>query len=769
MTTIRDVLASQAITSVFQPIVDLATGSVVAYEALARGPHGRLQRPDLMFAEARVAGVLAELDQACRAAAFRGAVEHGLLAPLTLFVNVEPEVLDSAPLDDLLAIADQAPGSLRVVMEITERALSVRPADLLRTVQRVRDLGWAVALDDVGADAMSLAFMPLLRPDVVKLDLRLVQERPGSAIAEIMNAVNAYAERSGALILAEGIENEQHLAVARGLGARLGQGWMFGRPAPGLAPQLEVAELVLPDPPRTVQLEESPFACVPRDVVVRRSPKALLIQLSKQLEREAMRLGKTCVVAATFQEARYFTPSTAQRYRDLVERTGFVCALGEGLSAEPVPGVRGAALSPDDPVRGEWDLVILGPHFAAALLARDLGDTGPDVERTFEYVLTYDRDTVVRAISALLSRVVPRRYPLTPTASPTSAPPLGRAPVTTAHRLPVLADPTGGSEALLHRALAATTSGVTIAAIDRPDQPLIYANTAFETLSGFRVEEVLGGNCRFLQGPDTDPAAVSRIRAAVDAGVECRETLLNYRGPQRTPWWNEIFLAPVADEAGRVLQYIGVQNDVTSRVLAERALERERDRAQSLLVQIERLAYTDPLTGLANRRRVQDQVETALWDARTGDSALALLFLDLDGFKEVNDRLGHAAGDELLVVTARRLMGRLRRSDLLARLGGDEFLVALLHLDPATAKAEAARVATQLAEVAGQPVRLHGEDVSIGISIGVSTFPDEGEDFAELMHLADMRMYELKRPSGDRSNEVATGATTGMVPRVIHQ
>ncbi|MCW2581632.1 MAG: hypothetical protein JWQ53_422, partial [Klenkia sp.] len=215
---IRDVLTASTVSSVFQPIVDLDSGRVVAYEALARGPQGPLHTPDALFAAARAAGVLAELDAACRTAAFRGAVEQGLLAPLTVFVNVEPEVLDRAPLADLLAIAQAAPSQLRGVVEITERALATRPADLLQTVQRIREIGWGLALDDVGADSMSLAFMPLLRPDVVKLDLRLVQERPGPEIAEIMNAVNAYAERSGALILAEGIETERHLLTARALG-----------------------------------------------------------------------------------------------------------------------------------------------------------------------------------------------------------------------------------------------------------------------------------------------------------------------------------------------------------------------------------------------------------------------------------------------------------------------------------------------------------------------------------------------------------------------
>ena len=204
---IEDVLATGGVRSVFQPIVELDTGSVVAYEALARGPQGPLERPDHLFAAAREAGRLAELDELCRRTALRGALEAGVLPPLTLFVNVEPEVLDTAPLDELLAIAAEAPTGLQVMLEITERALAARPAELLATVTRLRAAGWRIALDDVGADDLSLAFMPLLRPDVVKLDLRLVQERPGPEIAQIMNAVNAYAEQSGALVLAEGIED----------------------------------------------------------------------------------------------------------------------------------------------------------------------------------------------------------------------------------------------------------------------------------------------------------------------------------------------------------------------------------------------------------------------------------------------------------------------------------------------------------------------------------------------------------------------------------
>jgi diguanylate cyclase (GGDEF)-like protein/PAS domain S-box-containing protein len=734
-TQLDDVLRHDAVRSVFQPIVDLDSGRVVAYEALARGPEGPLERPDALFAAARAAGRLAELDAVCRAAALHGALAQGLTAPLTLFVNVEPEVLDRAPMEELLGIASAAPGGLRVVLEITERALAARPAELLRTVERVREVGWGVAVDDVGAEPLSLAFMPLLRPDVVKLDLRLVQERPSPVIAEIMNAVNAHAERTGAVVLAEGIEDGAQLAMARALGATLGQGWLFGRPGPGPVPGAPTGALALPSQrPDTVAEDAavSPFACLPDGVRLRQAPKALLIELSKQLEREALRLGPASVVAATFQEARHFTPSTAQRYRDLVERTGFVCALGEDLPVEPLPGLRGAALDPADPVRGEWDVAVLGPHFAAALLARDLGDDGPDEERRFAYALTYDRDTVVRAAAALLARVAPRVG-----AAPWPAAAAPAVPTPAAIPSALLT-----ADALLHRALDATPSGVAIVDVRLPDQPLVYVNPAFERLAGLPREQVLGRNCRFLQGPDTDAAAVAEVRRAIAAGEECRVTVLNHRGPERTPWWNELHLAPVPGPDGEVAQYIGIQVDVTARVEAEQALARERDRASGYRARLEELAGTDPLTGLPDRRRLADEVETAIWSARAGDDALALLLVDVDGVIAATNVWGHGAGDDLLCAVAARVRAVLRRRDLVGRLGGHELVVALRELDPRTAGEEARRIAGELLEALRGPVPLDGAEVPAGLRVGVSVFPEDGADFAELLHTAALRRYE---------------------------
>jgi diguanylate cyclase (GGDEF)-like protein/PAS domain S-box-containing protein len=294
----------------------------------------------------------------------------------------------------------------------------------------------------------------------------------------------------------------------------------------------------------------------------------------------------------------------------------------------------------------------------------------------------------------------------------------------------------------LARALAATGVGVTVSDLRLPDQPLVYVSDAFERLAGLPAADVLGRSCRFLQGPDTDPAAVSRIRAAITRGEECRETLLNHRGPDRTPWWNELHLSPVRDTDGAVVQYIGVQQDVTARVQAERALAAERDRARGFQSRIEELGHTDPLTGLPDRDRMAQLVETALWNARAKGAGLALLLVDVDAVPTVNGTWGHAAGDELLCTAVDRLRTRVRRADLMARVGGHEVVVALLDLDPRTAREEARRVAVDLVGTVRRPMRLGGTELPIGLRVGVAVHPDDGDDFAGLLRAADRGRYE---------------------------
>ncbi|MEA2331292.1 MAG: hypothetical protein QOH58_1430 [Thermoleophilaceae bacterium] len=399
------VLDERLVTPVFQPLVDLDSRRVAAYEALARGPAGSpLEQPAALFPVAREAGRLAELDYLCRARAVSMAMDAEPPDGTGLFVNVEPATLsDPCPadlLDDL-----EPPIGLRPFIEITERALTARPAELLGELARMRELGWGVALDDVGADSRSLALMPLLRPDVIKLDLRLVQDRPTAEIAEIVNAVLAERERTGATIVAEGIETEEHLCTAQAMGATLGQGWLLGRPGP-----LPDTSVLAAPAPKLLSAPLAPAGATPFETVspgrdVRRADKRLLLAMSLHLERQAAQVGAGAIILSAFQQADRFTPATVRRYERLAASSSFVVALGVGMPARPARGVRGARLDRSDPLCGEWSVVVLGPHFAGALVAVDLGDDGPDMRRRFDYTVTYERQAVVDAARTLAARV----------------------------------------------------------------------------------------------------------------------------------------------------------------------------------------------------------------------------------------------------------------------------------------------------------------------------------------------------------------------------
>jgi EAL domain-containing protein (putative c-di-GMP-specific phosphodiesterase class I) len=400
------------IRSVFQPIVELDTGLTVAYEALARGPESSpLNNPDRLFAVARQCGRLSELDGACQHTAMEAALRAGLTGSWSVFINVEPEAARDAleaPADVPAAQGGDHPqrARLRVIAELTERSLTADPHQLLNLVARVRSRGWGIALDDVGADRNSLALLPLIRPDVIKLDLRLIQQRPSADVAEIFCAVNAEAERSGTAVLAEGIESREHLNTALALGATLGQGWLFGRPG---QPQKTAA----PSAASTVRIirrgpeasAEAPFALAAAAASPRVTRKDLLIEISKHLEHQAIRSGEATAVLSTFQEAVFFTPATRRRYRQLAQCAAFVGVLGRGMPLAPMPGIRGGHLSPADPIHSEWDIAVIGPHFASCLVARDLGDSGPDRQRRFEFVLSHNRELAIKVATALFSRI----------------------------------------------------------------------------------------------------------------------------------------------------------------------------------------------------------------------------------------------------------------------------------------------------------------------------------------------------------------------------
>jgi EAL domain-containing protein (putative c-di-GMP-specific phosphodiesterase class I) len=411
-----EVIRERSIVSLYQPIFDISNPElprdrypIVAYEALARGPKGSpVEAPDALFATARATGRLAELDWLCRAAAVLGAMDAGLAAPFTLFCNMEAEAIDSPPPLDLGEVWRRAKQEIKVMTEITERTLTLRPAELLSAARSIRDAGWGLALDDVGSEPASLALMPFLDPDVIKLDLRLIQDTPTEDLAEVINAVNAEAERSNLTILSEGIETELHERSSLAFGATLGQGWLYGGPAPLPRP--------LPEATKSVQLLGRKLgarqARVSRIVgtmqSIRTGSKPILHSMTRHLETQARTLGETAVLLAIFEDAQYFAGETKARYEQLAREIAFVGVIGPGMPEMPAAGVRGANIDANDELFDQWGIAVVSPHFAATFVARPAGDRSlPDAQRQFQFALTYNRENVVETARNMMSKITP--------------------------------------------------------------------------------------------------------------------------------------------------------------------------------------------------------------------------------------------------------------------------------------------------------------------------------------------------------------------------
>jgi len=386
----------------YQAIVDLDDRRVVAYEALARWRDADLN-PDVVFPAAAASGQLPALDGACRRAAIQGALDAGMAKGQTLFINAEPATFGTDISEEAAALLERATTELRIMIELTERSLLRNPSEVLRIVRWARAHGCGIALDDVGAEPDSLTILPFIAPDVIKLDISLVQEQPGVEQGRIMAAVLAHAEATGATILAEGIETPEHLEQAQALGATLGQGWYFGRPGRLRVDPSCPSPIVLSVPAHPAP---TPFSLVARSDRKRIGRKKMLLGMSRHLESLGHK-DRDLVVLAAFQTAERFTDATKRRYEKLGLHCPLVGALGVGMPADPAVGVRGANLSRGDALAGEWTVVVVGSHYAGALIAKDCGDVGPEIDRRFEFLVSHDRALVLDAARSLLSRLIP--------------------------------------------------------------------------------------------------------------------------------------------------------------------------------------------------------------------------------------------------------------------------------------------------------------------------------------------------------------------------
>jgi len=294
------------------------------------------------------------------------------------------------------------------------------------------------------------------------------------------------------------------------------------------------------------------------------------------------------------------------------------------------------------------------------------------------------------------------------------------APITAQEHLPILIK-------------AVEQSPVSVIITD-PRGVIQYVNPKFTRLMGYTPEEAVGQTPRIIKGGFLTREFYQEMWDTINAGQEWHGLFHNRTKDGRLVW-ELASISPILDETGAITHFVGVKEDMTT--------------LKELQDQMAHLAHHDQLTGLPNRFLFHDRLAQALASARRRGVGFALLYLDLDGFKPVNDQFGHEAGDALLIAVGDRLLRCVRAADTVARMGGDEFTVLLPEIDE---PAHIRRVVELIMRSLEEPFAVGEGECRIGLSIGIARYPQDGDTSDGLLSRADTAMYEVKTagPGGYR-------------------
>jgi len=300
------------------------------------------------------------------------------------------------------------------------------------------------------------------------------------------------------------------------------------------------------------------------------------------------------------------------------------------------------------------------------------------------------------------------------------------------------------SRDLLVKAINESRDGVIIVDAEGPDNPVIYVNLGFEQITGYPGAEAIGKNLRFLYGNDNTQPGLDAVRRAISNGEGCLVTMSNYR-KDGTMFWNELSISSVRNPAGKLTHFIGIQKDVSARVMLEEYLHRTGVDLSSLRQQLTTLVNIDPLVGICNRHRFDEQLVTLLANAKRSHSELAVMMIDLDRFALFNERYGTSAGDECLRIVGNTIARSFSRaSDCAARYEGAQFAVVSLGVDIGDLREHAQKLCEKVRELSIPHTDSPHGIVTISIG-GVSRVPYRDTKADELIKQAEVAMYAAKR------------------------
>ncbi len=289
-------------------------------------------------------------------------------------------------------------------------------------------------------------------------------------------------------------------------------------------------------------------------------------------------------------------------------------------------------------------------------------------------------------------------------------------------------DDGGASEAVL---AAARTAAADIALITDSAQAVIYVSGSFTAMTGYAKAEMIGRNCRVLQGPGTDPVTRRQMRDVLASGEVFEGKILNYR-KDGSAFWTALRITPLRVGTGPdITHFVSVQRDISNEV--------------ALVKQLEAQALHDYVTRLPNRIVAEQAVSQAVKRLPPGGLTVAVGLIDLDDFRLVNNTLGHAAGDAVLQQWSFRMLSRLREGDVLARMGGDEFLLILKNITRDTSSEDLTGILDRVHSTVEEPFAVNGQQVRIGMSLGIALVPEDGTDSHTILRSADEALYAAKK------------------------
>jgi len=275
------------------------------------------------------------------------------------------------------------------------------------------------------------------------------------------------------------------------------------------------------------------------------------------------------------------------------------------------------------------------------------------------------------------------------------------------------------------RAIEASINGIVISEVRSGRNVVMFTNPAFERITGYGRDDVMKAYCDDLFALNGDAKQWDAVQHALVSNTEANVTVLCTRKDGKR-FWNNVLVAPVRDDNGQVTHHVAVMSDVSALVEYQQRLKYQ--------------ASYDSLTGLPNRTLLDERLTEAITRATTTGGQVSVLFLDLDRFKEVNDSLGHRAGDALLTRVAQRLQLLMHANDLVARYGGDEFIIVAER----STSGQLEPMLDQLVAAMSEPFDIYVQELYVEASIGVSTYPQDGPDADTLIRNADAAMYLAK-------------------------